>query len=110
MAKEKKVQTFPVMDGGGPAPRADQIAGIVAKVWGDARLYHADVEPMLRQWLSIEGCVITDAEFEMLLAKARGEFVRAAIATASDEPAHCPATTLVDCLFWDVQRLEHRPD
>ena len=34
--KSKPVQTFPVMDGAGSAPRADQIAGIVQRVWADS--------------------------------------------------------------------------
>jgi hypothetical protein len=74
--KQKKVQTFPVMDGALGAPREDQIAGIVQRVWADSRLYHGDVEPMLREWLNTVGCVVADDEFQMLLAKARGEFAR----------------------------------
>ena len=109
MAKEsKKEQTFPVMEGALTAPREDQIAGIVQRVWSESRLYHEDVEPMLRQWLDSVGCVIADSEFDALLVKARGEFARVAIATDADSPAHCPAGTLVACLYWDVQQLERR--
>jgi hypothetical protein len=106
MSKQKKVQTFPVLDGATQAPREDQIAGIVQRVWADARVYHADVEPMLRQWLSTVGCVVPDQEFELLLKKARGEFARVASATETDPAPHCPAGTLVACLYWDVQTLE----
>jgi hypothetical protein len=106
MAKPRKVQTFPVMDGASPAPREDQIAGIVQRVWTDAQLYHADVEPMLRQWLNTVGCVVADNEFQALLTKARGEFARVASATDTDPAPHCPAGTLVACLYWDVQTLE----
>lgn len=104
--KIKPVQTFPVMDGAGPAPRADQIAGIVQRVWAESRLYHEDVETLLTEWLAIEGCVVRDDEFEMLLSKARGEFVRLATTSEADEAPHCPARDLVQCLYWDVQRLE----
>lgn len=106
MAKPKKVPTFPVMDGALPAPREDQIAGIVERVWADAQVYHGDVEPMLRQWLNIEGCKVGDNEFQILLTKARGEFARVASATDTDAAPHCPAGTLVSCLYWDVQTLE----
>lgn len=106
MAKQKKVQTFPVMDGALGAPREDQIAGIVQRVWADSRVYHGDVEPLLREWLNSVGCVVADKEFEALLIKARGEFARVAAATDSDSAPHCPAGTLVACLYWDVQTLE----
>lgn len=102
----------PLMDGADPAPREQRIAGIVQRVWADSLVYHEDVEPLLREWLSVDQCVVTDAEFGVLLAKARGEFERVASAGASDSPA-CPAHTLVDCLYWDVERLESgsaRPD
>lgn len=46
--KHKPVQTFPVMDGAGPAPRADQIAGIVQRVWAESRLHREDVETLLQ--------------------------------------------------------------
>ena len=55
--KSKPVQTFPVMDGAGPAPREDQIAGIVQRVWAESRVYHEDVEALLTEWLGVEGCV-----------------------------------------------------
>jgi hypothetical protein len=106
MAKEKRVQTFPVMDGAGPAPREDQIAGIVQKVWGESIVYHADVEQLLRQLLTTYGCVIADDEFQVLLVKARGEFAGAAKTTETDTTPHCPASTVVRCLYWDVQALE----
>lgn len=96
---------FPVMDGAAPAPREDQIAGIVQRVWAESLVYHEDVEPLLRQWLSDDQCVVTDAEFGVLLAKARGEFERVASAGPTGSPA-CPAHTLVACLYWDVERLE----
>ena len=106
MTKPKKTQAFPVMAGAGPAPREDQIAGIVQRVWADSHLYNEDVEPMLREWLNVAGCLVADAEFDALLAKARGEFARVATTTAQDGEPHCPARTLVACLFWDVQTLE----
>jgi hypothetical protein len=106
MKKQKTVQTFPVMDGALGAPREDQIAGIVQRVWADSRLYHADVEPMLREWLNAVGCTVADQEFERLLTKARGEFARVASTTDTDTSPHCPAGTLVACLYWDVQTLE----
>jgi hypothetical protein len=103
--KPRPAQTFPVMEGGGPAPREDQIAGIVQRVWADSRVYHQDVEALLTEWLGVEGCTVSDEEFALLLAKAHGEFAR--VATASDgETPHCPAGTLVECLYWDVQQLE----
>lgn len=102
----KPAQTFPVMDGAGPAPREDQIAGIVQRVWAEGKVYHSDVETLLRDWLGIEGCIVKDEEFVMLLTKARGEFARVATTTEEDETAHCPAHALVACLYWDVQRLE----
>jgi hypothetical protein len=106
VAKQKKVQTFPVMSGALGAPREDQIAGIVQRVWADSRVYHGDVEPMLREWLNTVGCVVAEREFEALLNKARGEFARVAAATDTDPAPHCPAGTLVACLYWDVQTLE----
>ena len=106
MAKPKATKKFPVMDGALAAPRADQIAGIVRTVWADSQLYHADVEPMLRRWLDTVGCVVADAEFEILLSKAQGEFARVAAASDVDASPHCPAGTLVACLYWDVQTLE----
>lgn len=104
--KQKKVQTFPVMDGALDAPREDQIAGIVQRVWAESRVYHGDVEPMLREWLNTVGCVVADAEFQILLGKARGEFARVASPNGTDSAPHCPASTLVACLYWDVQTLE----
>jgi hypothetical protein len=106
MAKQHKIQTFPVMDGALSAPREDQIAGIVQRVWADSQVYHADVEPMLREWLNTVGCMVADGEFQTLLTKARGEFARMASATDTDPAPHCPAGTLVACLYWDVQTLE----
>lgn len=103
--KPKRVQTFPVMAGAGPAPREDQIAGIVQRVWAESRLYHQDVETLLRNWLRIEGCVVQDDEFAVLLSKAQGEFARLATSGADDAP-HCPVNDLVQCLYWDVQQLE----
>lgn len=96
---------FPVMDGARPAPREDQIAGIVQRVWADSRLYHQDVDALLREWLNADRCEVTDAEFELLVAKARGEFDR--IATPDESGARaCPAHSLVECVYWDVQQLE----
>lgn len=103
----KPVQTVPVMDGAGPAPREDQIAGIVQRVWAESRVYHSDVERLLREWLSLEGCSVEDEEFLLLLTKARGEFARIATSSETDEAPHCPAHSLVACLYWDVQQLEH---
>ena len=103
--KPKPVQHFPVLDGGDPAPREEQIAGIVSLVWSDALVYHQDVEKLLREWIKAEHLVVADDEFEQLLSKARGEFARVASSDASGAPA-CPAHTLVECLFWDVERLE----
>lgn len=104
--KPKKPQTFPVMDGAAPAPRADQIAGIVQRVWADSTVYHQDVEALLREWLGVEGCVVREDEFAVLLTKARGEFARLATTSEEDEAPHCPAHDLVECLYWDVQKLE----
>jgi len=104
--KSRSPQTFPVMDGAGPAPRADQIAGIVQRVWAESRVYGDDVEPLLREWLAVEGCVVSGDEFAALLSKARGEFARLATISGGDHVAHCPAHDLVQCLYWDVQRLE----
>jgi hypothetical protein len=95
----------PVMDGAAPAPREERIAGIVQRVWAESLVYHEDVEPLLREWLSVDKCVVTDAEFGALLGKARGEFERAASAGPAGSPT-CPASTLVACLYWDVERLE----
>ncbi|MFE4468099.1 hypothetical protein ACFRFH_04705 [Leifsonia sp. NPDC056824] len=106
--KPKNPHTFPVMDGAGPAPRADQIAGIVQRVWADSMVYHQDVETLLREWLGVEGCVVRDEEFAALLAKARGEFARVATSSEEGEAPHCPAHDLVECLYWDVQKLERR--
>jgi hypothetical protein len=104
--KPKPAQTFPVMEGAGPAPRADQIAGIVQRVWADSRLYHQDVEALLIEWLGVENCVVSEEEFAVLLGKAQGEFARVATTTETDAAPHCPAGTLVECLYWDVQQLE----
>ena len=104
--KNKPLQSFPVMDGAAAAPRADQIAGIVQRVWAESRIYHEDVEPLLKEWLAADGCLTRDDEFAMLLSKARGEFARVATIAEGDEAAHCPAHDLVRCLYWDVQRLE----
>ena len=94
------------MDGAGPAPREDQIAGIVQRVWAESRVYHEDVEALLTEWLGVEGCVVKEQEFATLLSKARGEFDRLATTSDADEAPHCPAHDLVECLYWDVQQLE----
>jgi len=108
--KPKPEPHFPVLDGGGPAPREEQIAGIVSRVWSDSLVYHQDVEKLLREWLSVEHCVVDDAEFAALLEKAHGEFARVASASAADaDPSagpSCPAHSLVECLYWDVEQLE----
>jgi len=103
--KPKPPQHFPVMDGAAPAPREDQIAGIVQHVWADSRVYHQDVETLLREWLTADQCVVSEAEFTSLLDKARGEFDRIAAPDPSGAPA-CPAHSLVECVYWDVQQLE----
>jgi hypothetical protein len=103
--KPKEPQRFPVMAGSEPAPREKQIAGIVQRVWADSKVYHQDVETLLREWLSVEKCVITDQEFAALLSKARGEFERVATTDGSEARA-CPAHTLVECVYWDVEELE----
>jgi hypothetical protein len=108
MRKAKKTQTFPVLDGARSAPREDQIAGIVQRVWVEGRIYHSDVEPLLQQWLDAVGLTVTHREFALLLTKARGEFARVASTTDDDTTPHCPADTLVACLYWDVQTLERR--
>jgi hypothetical protein len=104
--RPKPAPHFPVMDGGGPAPREEQIAGIVSMVWSDALVYHQDVEKLLREWLAVENCVVADEEFQMLLSKARGEFARVASRTDDSTAPACPAHSLVECLYWDVERLE----
>lgn len=104
--KPKPVQTFPVMAGAGAAPRADQIAGIVQRVWAESRVYHEDVEALLREWLGVEGCIVREEEFAFLLGKASSEFRRIATTEEPGEAPHCPAHDLVACLYWDVQRLE----
>lgn len=103
--KPKPAMHFPVLDGGDPAPREEQIAGIVSMVWSDALVYHQDVEKLLREWFKVEQLVVADDEFQALLNKARGEFARVASQDSSGAPA-CPAHTLVGCLFWDVEQLE----
>lgn len=106
MRKAKKTQTFPVLDGARSAPREDQIAGIVQRVWAEGLVYHSDVEPLLRQWFDAVGLIVTAPEFALLLTKARGEFARVASSSDDDSTPHCPAGTLVACLYWDVQTLE----
>jgi len=106
MTKQRREQTFPVMAGARSAPREDQIAGIVQRVWAESHVYHSDVEPMLRAWLATVGCTVGEAEFEILLAKARGEFARVASSADDGSAPRCPASTLVACLYWDVQALE----
>jgi hypothetical protein len=51
---------------------------------------------------------VTETEFTVLVDKARGEFER--IATPDEAgAATCPAYSLVECVYWDVQQLErHR--
>jgi hypothetical protein len=103
--KRKDPPHFPVMDGAQPAPREDQIAGIVQRVWADSRVYHQDVETLLNEWLTTDQCIVSEAEFTILLKKAQGEFNR--IATRDDSgAATCPAHSLVACVYWDVQQLE----
>ena len=104
-AHHKSQQTFPVMDGALDAPRADQIAGIVQRVWAESHLYGDDVEPLLRNWLAVTGCVVRDDEFAALLRKAHGEFARISELDAGDAP-RCPVGDLVSCLYWDVQQFE----
>ena len=103
--KPKTPPHFPVMDGAQPAPREDQIAGIVQRVWSDSRVYHQDVETLLCEWLTTDQCVVTETEFAALLSKARGEFDRIATSDGAGERA-CPAHSLVACVYWDVQELE----
>ncbi|MGO4592825.1 hypothetical protein AB4Z18_03290 [Leifsonia sp. 2TAF2] len=103
--KRRDPPHFPVMDGAQPAPREDQIAGIVQRVWADSRVYHQDVEVLLREWLTTDQCVVSEAEFAILLDKARGEFDRIAVPDGSGARA-CPAHSLVECVYWDVQQLE----
>ena len=102
---KKREQTFPVMDGALAAPRADQIAGIVQRVWADAHVYGQDVDPLLRSWLSATGCVVSDDEFAALLSKTHGEFARLAALDPGGAP-RCPVNDLVQCLYWDVQQYE----
>ncbi|MEV8213995.1 hypothetical protein [Leifsonia sp. NPDC077715] len=103
--KRKEPQHFPVMDGAESAPREDQIAGIVQRVWADSRVYHEDVETLLREWLAADRCLVSEAEFDQLLKKARGEFERIATTDQSGKRA-CPAHSLVACVYWDVEQLE----
>lgn len=105
--KRKEPRHFPVMDGARSAPREDQIAGIVQRVWADSRVYHQDVETLLREWLTADDCIVTETEFTMLLTKARGEFDRIATPDSSGAPV-CPAHSLVECVYWDVQELERQ--
>lgn len=106
MVKHKRTQTFPVLDGARSAPREDKIAGIVQRVWAEGQLYHADIERLLHQWFDSVDLIVGEREFDILLSKARGEFARVASVTDSDETPRCPASTLVACLYWDVQTLE----
>lgn len=78
------------------------------RVWAESRLYREDVEPLLKEWLAVAGCVLRDEEFAMLLSKARGEFARLATTSEADKAPQCPAHDPVQCLclYWDVQRLE----
>jgi hypothetical protein len=103
--EKKQPQHFPVMDGAESAPREDQIAGIVQRVWADSRVYHEDVETLLREWLAADRCVVSAAEFDQLLQKARGEFDRIATSDVTGKPG-CPAHSLVECIYWDVEQLE----
>jgi hypothetical protein len=103
--KHKEQPHFPVMDGAQPAPREDQIAGIVQRVWADSRLYHQDIQTLLQEWLATDQCVVTEAEFTLLLNKAQGEFDRLSTRDGSGA-ATCPAHSLVACVYWDVQQLE----
>lgn len=93
-------------NGAGPAPRGDQIAGTVQRVWAESRLCRKDAESLLKEWLAVAGCVIRDEEFAMLLSKARAEFARLTTTSEADGAPHWPAYDLVQCLYWDVQRLE----
>ena len=104
--KQKKVRTFPSWTG--PWALLARIRSpALFSVCGRSRgCITADVEPMLQEWLNSVGCVVADDEFQMLLAKARGEFARVASSTDTDSAPHCPAGTLVACLYWDVQTLE----
>src|SRR4051795_10947108 len=95
--------SVPVMDGAAPAPREERIAGIVQRVWADSLVYHDDVEPLLREWLSGGRWVVPDGECAVVLAKARGEFELVASTGPAGSPA-CPAPTPVPCLYWDVER------
>jgi hypothetical protein len=106
MVKHNRTQTFPVLDGARSAPREDQVAGIVQRVWAEGQLYHADIERLLHQWFDAVGLIVGDGEFAILLDKARGEFARVASVTDGDDTPRCPASTLVACLYWDVQTLE----
>lgn len=106
--KHKEPQHFPVMDGAQSAPREDQIAGIVQRVWADSRVYHQDVDVLLREWLTADHCIVTEAEFTMLAEKARSEFEKIATRDATGAPT-CPAYSLVECVYWDVQALERQP-
>lgn len=76
------------------------------RVWADSTVYHQDVETLLRQWLGVEGCVVREEEFALLLAKARGEFARLATGPEEGAAPHCAGHDLVECLYRDVQRLE----
>jgi hypothetical protein len=103
--KQREPQHFPVMDGAESAPREDQIAGIVQRVWADSRVYHEDVERLLREWLAADRCVVSEPEFAQLLEKARGEFERIATSDTSGERT-CPAGSIVECVYWDVEQFE----
>jgi hypothetical protein len=104
------LMTFPVMAGAGPAPREDQIKGIVARVWADSVVDHSEVEPLLREWLEVEHCEVADEEFASLLAKARNDFDDVAAASTPGAEPRCTVHDLVKRLYWDIQALASRSE
>jgi hypothetical protein len=104
--KNQPVQTFPSWTGRDRRRAQIRSPGCAKRVWAESRLYREDVETLLGEWLAVAGCVVRDEELAMLLSKARGEFARLATTSEADEAPQCPAHDLVQCLYWDVQRLE----
>ena len=104
--RRKNPQTFPVEDGSGPAPREERIAGIVQRVWADSKLYHEDVEPLLREWLRTEGYEVGPEEFAALLSRAEGAFADVASSRGEHEKPFCDPHDLVDHVYSDVEQLE----
>lgn len=90
---------FPVMAGAEEAERDARVAGIVEQAWGDATVSHRDVEPFLRQWLTLDRIDCSNDEFEALCESARSRI-------ATNGGIERDARGLVHHLYDDIQALE----